>query len=334
MNVDFSSPMYFVATGTLTSFVVPAASHKNLSGSEKFSIGLFDYFFTRKIDCQTPVKTVDEWGISHIAKDPRAPLVSFGPFSGTQCNIKGDLSGRRPISPVVYSANGLSEGAIGGMGSSAVAHYNFTAYGADIPPPPPPDPCATPGACASNVLFLPGIEASRLYRPNYDGGTDQLWEPNADSDANDLLLTADGQSARNDIYTKDVIRQAYLVGPNIYESFVAQMDGLKTVGTITDWKSVPYDWRLSFDDILNSGHQFPDGRMYYSGDHAATSSPYIVQELRRLAGSSKTGKVTIVAHSNGGLLAKALVEKLGDTEAAKLIRFPRRVPRPLWESNS
>ncbi|MBI5405902.1 hypothetical protein HY972_02605 [Candidatus Kaiserbacteria bacterium] len=63
----------------------------------------------------------------------------------------------------------------------------------------------------------------------------------------------------------------------------------------------------------------PDGRIYYSGDLRATSSPYISQELRRLAKSSKTGKVTIVAHSNGGLMTKALIQKLVDTEAAKLI---------------
>lgn len=185
-------------------------------------------------------------------------------------------------------------------------------------PPLPVDPCAS-GGCVSNVLFLPGIEASRLYRPDYNGGTDRLWEPNADSDARDLFLTVDGKSVRSDVYTKDVIEEAYLAGPNIYESFIAQMNELKTVGTITDWKAVPYDWRLSFDDILNNGHTFPDGRIYYSGDLAATSSPYIIQELRRLAAISKTGKVSIVAHSNGGLLTKALIQKLGGTEAAKLI---------------
>ncbi|MFA6519876.1 MAG: hypothetical protein WCT41_03600 [Candidatus Paceibacterota bacterium] len=185
-------------------------------------------------------------------------------------------------------------------------------------PPPPPDPCAIPGSCASNVLFLPGIEASRLYRPDFSGGTDQLWEPNTDGDAEDLLLTADGKSVRNDVYTKDIVDEAYVVGPNIYKSFIAQMNGLKTAGTVNDWEAVPYDWRLSFDEILNSGRQFPDGRIYYSGDLAATSSPYLIQELRRLAKSSKTGKVTIVAHSNGGLLTKALTQKLG-SEASALI---------------
>ncbi|MCX6787654.1 MAG: right-handed parallel beta-helix repeat-containing protein, partial [Candidatus Kaiserbacteria bacterium] len=173
----------------------------------------------------------------------------------------------------------------------------------------------------SNVLFLPGLEASRLYRPGDIFGTDQLWEPNTDSDTQDLFLTADGKSVRNDVYTKDVIDEKNVLPlgqGNVYKSFIAQMDGLKTAGTINDWEAVPYDWRLSLDDILSSGNQFPDGRIYYSGSLAATSSPYLVQELRRLAKSSKTGKVTIVAHSNGGLVAKALTQKLG-SEAANLI---------------
>lgn len=177
------------------------------------------------------------------------------------------------------------------------------------------------GPKVSNVLFLPGIEASRLYRPGDLLGTDQLWEPNTDNDGSDLLLTAEGESVRNDIYTRDVVDEAYVsgVGMNIYTSFINQMNGLKAEKVIADWEAVPYDWRLSFDDILSNGNQLPDGRIYYAGSAAATSSPYIIQELRRLAASSKTGKVTIVAHSNGGLLTKALTEKLGDTEAAKLI---------------
>ena len=45
--------------------------------------------------------------------------------------------------------------------------------------------------CFSNVLFLPGVQASRLYRPR--GAScivnceDQLWEPDADSDVQDLF---------------------------------------------------------------------------------------------------------------------------------------------------
>lgn len=176
--------------------------------------------------------------------------------------------------------------------------------------------------CFSNVLFLPGLEASRLYRPDYNGGMDQLWEPNANSDVEELFLNKEGKSIRSDIYTKDVIDEKNVLPlgqGNIYKSFIDQIDGLKTAKAIADYGIAPYDWRLSLDDILSYGSQLPDGRLYYSGDLAATSSPFIIQELKRLATNSKTKKVTIVAHSNGGLVAKTLMQKLGETEAAKLI---------------
>ena len=98
-------------------------------------------------------------------------------------------------------------------------------------------------------------------------------------------------------------------GDNIYKSFISEMNGLKTDGTIAEWKPVAYDWRLSLDDLIKNGTE-RGGKIYYS---EATSTPYIEQALRALAASSKTGKVTIVAHSNGGLVAKALLNRGGST---------------------
>ncbi len=157
----------------------------------------------------------------------------------------------------------------------------------------------------SNVAFLPGLEASRLY----DAGGNKLWEPYGDADAAVLSLDADGKSVRNDIYTKDVIDNAYvpIIG-NVYKSFLEQLDEMKnTEHVIADYSVMPYDWRLSLDDILTSGKKDGENISYLQ----STSSPYIIQELRRLAESSDTGKVTVVAHSNGGLVAKALTNKLG-----------------------
>lgn len=177
------------------------------------------------------------------------------------------------------------------------------------------------GGCNSNVLFLPGLEASRLYGPDANGSEKKLWEPNSDASAKEIAMQADGSSVRSDLYTRDVIDHAYLVPVkgDVYKSFLEQLDALKnTDHSIADYVVVPYDWRLSLDDILNNGAQTQDGRLYYSGPLAATSTPFIIQELRWLAKSSRTGKVTIVAHSNGGLLAKALTNKLG-AEASQLI---------------
>src|SRR3989344_4451071 len=199
---------------------------------------------------------------------------------------------------------------------------NTTSSSITVPVPRElPDPCATPGAaCASNVLFLPGLEASRLYRPDWQGGEEKLWEPGGDSDALQIAMTTTGSSARSDIYTRDVIDNAYYtpVKGDVYKSFLEQLETMKSDDTIADYAVTPYDWRLTLDEILDNGAQLSGGRLYYSGPLGATSTPYIIQELRRLAKTSKTGKVTIVAHSNGGLVAKALTDKLG-AEASPLI---------------
>jgi len=181
-------------------------------------------------------------------------------------------------------------------------------------PIPPVDPCGDNG-CASSVLFLPGLEASRLYR----AGDDRVWEPLGDTDAQNLTMNPDGTAVRDDIYTRDVIDNAYAPGKgNIYKSFLEQLEEMKTGGLINDYTATPYDWRLTLDGILDTGRRTSDGKIYYSGPQGATTSPYIIQELRRLAAASQTGKVTLIAHSNGGLLAKALVGRLG-AEAPQLI---------------
>ena len=223
------------------------------------------------------------------------------------------MSGKPRVSTTTQSyfgyRNAIHDSYEWGTTGLDAAYFEFF----DTPPPPiaPPDPCATPGACASSVLFLPGIEASRLYRPDYAGGTDKLWEPSGDGDARDLFMDENGESVRHDIYTRDVVDEAYGT-LNIYKSFLADLDEWKSSGIMSDYRAVPYDWRVSLDDLLDYGREMPDGRIYYSGDLRATSTPYLVQELRRLAQSSKTGKVTIVAHSNGGLVAKALIQRLQD----------------------
>jgi hypothetical protein len=173
--------------------------------------------------------------------------------------------------------------------------------------------------CFSNVMFLPGLESSRLYKDGVLGTENQLWEPNREADVEKLALDGDGKSRDGSIYTRDILDEKNVlpIGQgNIYKSFIKEMDKMKdTDHLINDWEAVPYDWRLSLDDILNGGKE-TGGDISYN---ESVPQPYIIQELERLASNSKSGKVTIIAHSNGGLLAKALIRKLGDTEAARLI---------------
>jgi pimeloyl-ACP methyl ester carboxylesterase len=201
----------------------------------------------------------------------------------------------------------LGEVAEAQAGSTVIETLHFTIEEL-VEEPECPD--ADAEGCYSNVLFLPGIEASRLYTS--DG---KAWEPGFFDDLNDLYSDQSGGSVRSDVHVKvgDVVDETP-VGKNIYKSFIGEMNQLESGGFINDWTPVAYDWRLSLDQILSSGKE-EDGTISYL---EATSTPYVIQELRRLAASSKSGKVTIIAHSNGGLLAKRLTQVLGD-EAATLI---------------
>ena len=206
--------------------------------------------------------------------------------------------------------------AVGGTGS--MVQLQICEVPCEATPLPPPEPVGCTENCFSNVLFLPGIEGSRLYRPDGEDGTEKLWEPSGDNDVRDLYLSENGEGLREDVYAKagDIVDEMP-GGLNVYKSFMAKMDELKSAGTINDWEPIAYDWRLSLDDLLTHGRQIGD-RLYYTGELRATSTPYIIEELRRLAASSKTGKVTIIPHSNGGVLAKRLTETLGP-EASQLI---------------
>ncbi len=161
--------------------------------------------------------------------------------------------------------------------------------------------------CCSSVAFIPGLEASRLYKQ----GTifeDQLWEPNFYTDVQALGLDANGKSKDPSLYTRDIIDNVDVVGTKIYQSFIEEMDSLKTAGTVADWKPLPYDWRLSAEDIVSNPVKLEGGK---------TAS--LISQIENLAATSKTAKVTIIAHSNGGLVAKLLIKKLEEKGEAGLI---------------
>jgi pimeloyl-ACP methyl ester carboxylesterase len=169
--------------------------------------------------------------------------------------------------------------------------------------------------CYSNVMFLPGIMGSRLFQEDTDcgiGNEQERWVSSSDCDHAYLRLDENGKSVYP-LYTKEgaegVIDDTYNF--NIYQSFMHDLDDWKSEGTINEYALIPYDWRLSLEDILQNGST-STGELSYSTSQGFHDS-YIYRELRRLANSSKTHKVTIIAHSNGGLVTKALIQKLKDT---------------------
>lgn len=154
--------------------------------------------------------------------------------------------------------------------------------------------------CCSNVLFLPGIKGSIL-----KSGSDTLWPPTVFSDdVRELVLDGDGNSV-NDVFVDGIVNTAY--GTSIYAPFSAFMDSLVNDGTISAWRPLPYDWRFSPQDIVKDGIKTPSGTLD------------VIHEVETLAAQSQTGKVTIIAHSMGGLVGKALIKKLEEEGKDNLI---------------
>ncbi|MFA6251721.1 MAG: right-handed parallel beta-helix repeat-containing protein [Candidatus Paceibacterota bacterium] len=171
--------------------------------------------------------------------------------------------------------------------------------------------------CCSNIIFLPGIKGSRLYRQKTILGLnieDQLWEPNWYTDIEDLYLDSNGVSLNSNVYTRDIIQETNIpfpigsLGMNFYKSFSNMLNHMVDF-EIKDWESYAYDWRYGVNDIINNGTKYEDENLL------------LVNILEELIHSSKSGKVTIVAHSNGGLLAKALLKRLEEDKIAGINNF-------------
>ena len=180
------------------------------------------------------------------------------------------------------------------------------------------DPKASLLQCCSNVLFLPGIEASRLYEgvSQYPlSGTTSVprWEPLNNSDVKKLYLSSLGKSVNPAIYTEDILDAGFgFDSKGIYKKFVTMMNSVVAEKTINEWTPFAYDWRFSPADIVTDGVKY------------ATTTKYLISEVERLAHTSETGKVTIIAHSNGGLVAKMLgveLEKVGKSSLVDRVVF-------------
>lgn len=165
----------------------------------------------------------------------------------------------------------------------------------------------------SNVAFLPGIQASNLYTKEMNrlcatGAEPQkAWMPASNCAAKYLSMNSSGTS-KYEVYTKekDVIDE--FLGFNVYKKFIKYMDDdMVGEGIIHAWKPLAYDWRLDFDELLKSGVVIND-RIYYAGFER--ENPYIYEELEDLIESSDSGKVTIIAHSMGGIISKLMLERL------------------------
>lgn len=173
--------------------------------------------------------------------------------------------------------------------------------------------------CCSSIVFIPGIKGSVLERTNLFGQRDVLWPPslnptNFSDDMAELALDSDGKSL-NDVRVGGLMETFY--GVSIYDGFADFADGLVADGTIGEWQTFPYDWRLAVADTIEEGVKNVDGTV-----------TNWVTEIERLAGQSKSGKVALVTHSMGGLMGKALIKKLEAVGKADLVESFTMVGTP------
>ncbi len=173
-------------------------------------------------------------------------------------------------------------------------------------------------ATGTSVMFFPGIMGSRLY-DNISGIETEDWASLLDSNQSKLALDSGGKSINN-IYTKDDTQNANdeqetgvtdeIYGQNIYNSFINDLRNWKIDGIIKDYAFIPYDWRLSLEDVITNGATTTDGKLFYSNNQDFSQS-YILRKLLEIG--NKSAHITLVGHSNGGLVIKALMQKLKDT---------------------
>lgn len=148
--------------------------------------------------------------------------------------------------------------------------------------------------CCSSVAFIPGIKATELYE-----GDDKKWLPFFFlNEATSLEMSSAGESL-NPITVGAPIEIAYFTY-EVYEDFFDFLNGLSG-DTIAEWETLSYDWRFDVLDVANTDQELQNG-----------DTLSLTQRVRSLAEDSDTGKVTLVAHSNGGLVGKALIDALGD----------------------
>lgn len=158
--------------------------------------------------------------------------------------------------------------------------------------------------CCSNVIFIPGIKGSVLKKQNlltYD----TLWPPSFFSnDVPQLALNDDGESINN-IKVDGILNNFYTTP--IYSEFSSFMDDLKNDEIIKEWLPLAYDWRYSPGKILADGIKTINGNI----------NP--IEKIEEIAERSKTKKVTIIAHSMGGLLGKAIIKELENQNKTNII---------------
>jgi pimeloyl-ACP methyl ester carboxylesterase len=300
VKTEFAEPTHEAIAASITAFFGGTSAREMRYREAYFSADTYDFFQSSEgelyIDGVTGTyvyevyEEMENYMQSHV-QSPRTPLLP-----GTYTVIRVDTD--EGPTPTLNTDN-LFKQFFATLIPTAHAYYNVETVTFTLSVPEEP-------TGASSVLFLPGIQGSRLYMDS-NGMEEQLWEPFGTEDYEKLRMT-DAALSVNDVYTRDVVDQIYGVGGGVYKTFIEflrDIDGPLS-GPLVE--TFPYDWRQDVFDIVEKGTRLESGR------YAKPTTT-----VAFLASTSPTEKVTIIAHSNGGLLAKALMLKLAEEGMAGLV---------------
>jgi pimeloyl-ACP methyl ester carboxylesterase len=173
----------------------------------------------------------------------------------------------------------------------------------DVKNPLADDPWSlqTQTACCASIVLIPGFQASQLGLMSNDDIKDVLWAPHNNGDVRSLFFNSAGESNYG-IRAFEILNSVF--GKEYYAPITHHLNSLVDRGVIASWSDFPYDWRYSIFNIQASSTE--------SGDKGLEKLRQLVLEesLR-----SKNGKVTLIAHSNGGLVTRALIAQYPDISA-------------------
>lgn len=167
------------------------------------------------------------------------------------------------------------------------------------------------------VVFFPGMEGSRLYTNKIEKDYDWTLWPSSDKEVFCELKPGTGFDSA--VYTKSQLNGGLLEefglqienlsspGINIYKTFIHKLVGLVNSGVIKEWEAFPYDWRRDVQKIASYELGDHTTGIIYGKDGVIEDHVDLVERIIQL--KQRHGPVTIIGHSNGGLLAKAVINE-------------------------
>jgi len=199
--------------------------------------------------------------------------------------------------------------------------------------------CLVPGSALAaenqpSTLFLPGIFGSRLYAVEESGDQTKIWDGLAGEKMRRLAMDTEGNSIE-EIRVGSILHYFSAFSFNFIEIYAPLFEKFRCYTPAVSLKSnvqhlaafsfeqvigndgeedcvpkfisYPYDWRKDVFDVVDDGTTYTNG-----------SNVHLIDIVEELANNS-TGKINILAHSNGGLLAKALMIRLEERGLSHLV---------------